>query len=922
MAEAVVSFAVKRLGDLLVSEAENLSEVEHQIYEIQHELKRVQCFLKEADKKQDGDERVRRCVTEIRKLAFKVEDVIETFAFEAATAPAGFNGILRKFALMLIELVTSHSVVTEINGIKAELSSLTACLQRDGITRGLEGEENSSLGNWKSERILYSRDVEDDYVGMEKVMENMISVLKRKDKGFEVVSVYGTGGQGKTTIARKLYNHPEFKDYCKVWICITQQFDRERVLQNVLQQLLPRGMERSVTWMDNAKLVQELHKVLTEKNCLIVIDDIPTIDYWRSLEHGFPIGKAASASKILLTTRDVKMAETGYFCKIPILTEEEGWQLLSGKAGINHLPDKRLASGMENAGRNMVNICKGLPLAISVLGGSLEGKSLSEWETICKDISIGEGQTHDDEINAVTQVLALSYDNLPLHLRHCFLCFANYKEDEEIDTEELYMIWMAEGLVSVEDKTPGEMMMDVAERYLAELAHRCLVHVEASKTDGASWSKYRKCRVHDLIRGFCLSKVREEEFLNVFHLQGKFDSESTTSIVRRLCIRSYEHGDESMLKSYDQPVISHIRSLLIWKVPFSTIIRWPEEILSLQKFKLLRVLTASRYKFSNHDIRSITELVYLKYLCLLDCRLEEELPSSIGNLRNLEALDLRVRDPIRIPNVLWMLKQLKHLYLPAVTQFGKVEKLRLDGLNELELLYNYDSRYCEALDVIRLPKLKAFRGDILLEDNLKEQNMINLIKSRELRYCYLNISGGRTRYSEGVASCLVSLLECSFIDALTLNAKICKFPEEYDYTRISGRFTTISLMYCKMEEDPMVLLEKLPNLHILHLYDAYIGAEMVCTATGFPKLKELNLSSLSGLRRWRVDEGALQNLTSIWLYECPELEMLPEGLKHLSALESLYMAGMPSSFKDKVKRKDGTEGEDFYKVCHVHRVTV
>lgn len=581
---------------------------------------------------------------------------------------------------------------------------------------------------------------------------------------------------------------------------------------------------------------------------------------------------------------------------------------------------------MENAGRNMVNICKGLPLAISVLGGILKGKSLSEWETVYEDISSdfakGDGQTHDDDYYMVTQVLALSYDNLPLRLRHCFLCFANYKEDEEIETEELYMIWMAEGLISVEDKAPGEMMMDVAERYLTELAHRSLVQVEVSKTDGASWSKYRKCRVHDIIRDFCLSKVREEEFLNVVHLQGKYENESTTSIVRRLCIRSYEHGDESMLKSYDQHVSSHIRSLLIWKVPFSTIIRWPDEILSLQKFKLLRVFTASRYKFSNHNIRSITELVYLKYLCLLDCRLEEELPSSISNLRILETLDLRVRDRIKIPNVLWKLKQLKQLYLPTSHEH-LVEKLRLDGLNELELLHNYDSRYCEALDVIRLPKLKAFRGDILLEDNLKEQNVIKFIKSRELRYSNLFISGGRTRCSEGVASCLVSLLECCFIDALTLNAKICRFPEDYDYTRISsGRFTKISLMYCRMEEDPMVLLEKLPNLHILYLYDAYIGAEMVCTALGFPRLEKLNLSSLRGLRKWRVDEGALQSLASIWLFECPELEMLPEGLKYLSALESLYMAGMPSTFKDKVKRKDGTQGEDFYKVRHVHRVTV
>ncbi|KAK1376886.1 hypothetical protein POM88_033079 [Heracleum sosnowskyi] len=92
MAEAVVYFAVERVGDLLVSEAENLSEVYDQIYEIQHELKRIQCFLKEADKKQYRDKRVRRWVTEIRRLAFRVEDVIETFALEVATEPAGFNG--------------------------------------------------------------------------------------------------------------------------------------------------------------------------------------------------------------------------------------------------------------------------------------------------------------------------------------------------------------------------------------------------------------------------------------------------------------------------------------------------------------------------------------------------------------------------------------------------------------------------------------------------------------------------------------------------------------------------------------------------------------------------------------------------------------------------------------------------------------
>lgn len=92
----------------------------------------------------------------------------------------------------------------------------------------------------------------------------------------------------------------------------------------------------------------------------------------------------------------------------------------------------------------------------------------------------------------MTQVLGLSYDTLP-RLAHCFLCFANYKEGKEIGTEELYMFWIAEGLISVEDRAAGESMLDVAERYLDELAHRSLVQVETHEVKGASWSKYRTC---------------------------------------------------------------------------------------------------------------------------------------------------------------------------------------------------------------------------------------------------------------------------------------------------------------------------------------------------------------------------------------------------------------------------------------------
>ncbi|KAL8116277.1 hypothetical protein AgCh_022686 [Apium graveolens] len=527
--------------------------------------------------------------------------------------------------------------------------------------------------------------------------------------------------------------------------------------------------------------------------------------------------------------------------------------------------------------RNLVKRCEGLPLAISSLGGLLRGKLLTEWETIYNFVSLffanGEGLINDGTCYTVTQILGLSYDSLPPRLAHCFLCFANYKENEEIGTEELYMFWIAEGLISVEDRAAGEMMVDVAEHYLDELAQR-------------------------------------RKIINIVHLPWKPDYEFKARIVRRLCMRLDDDWDESMLKPYDHHVISHIRSLLVFNATFDTVRVWPDKILSLEKFKLLRVLTVSRYKLTRQDMRSISELFYLKCLCLRYC-IFEELPSSIGNLRYLQTLDLRSRYPITVPNVLWKLKQLKHLYLPRYFKVGVIEELRFEGLDELEMIYNYDSDFCNSQDLIQLSKLKVFAGKIKVEDNLAE-NLIDFINSRELRHSSLEIEG------EAGGLCLASFLECCFIDLLKVSTRICLSPEKYDLTRFSGRLIELRLEYCRIEEDLMGLLEKLPNLRLLYLCeDAFLGAEMVCTATGFPQLRKLGLQNLHGLKKWRMDEGAMPNLCSLEVDHCRNLEMFPRELRYLTALKSLYIAAMPATFENRIKVTDGAEGEDFYKVRHI-----
>ncbi|GMP37671.1 hypothetical protein CsSME_00009255 [Camellia sinensis var. sinensis] len=80
-----ISFVVEKLGNMLIQEAKLLRGVKGQVHEMQTELKRMQCFLKDAIVRQEGgDEMVHNWVVEIREAAYDAEDVVDTYIIKVA----------------------------------------------------------------------------------------------------------------------------------------------------------------------------------------------------------------------------------------------------------------------------------------------------------------------------------------------------------------------------------------------------------------------------------------------------------------------------------------------------------------------------------------------------------------------------------------------------------------------------------------------------------------------------------------------------------------------------------------------------------------------------------------------------------------------------------------------------------------------
>lgn len=511
----------------------------------------------------------------------------------------------------------------------------------------------------------------------------------------------------------------------------------------------------------------------------------------------------------------------------------------------------------------------------------------------------------------------------------------------------LYLKWIAEGMISTEDQGKGETLMDVAERYLGELAERSMVQIELY--DESTWKLNRRiktCHLHDLMHDLCSSKRMEDEFYSVMTIKshGNQHASSSTNVVgdgkaRRLTIYfDHDQDDENVtLKPILGSIDCHIRSLLLrynihkqkhWTISSRTS-RHIEYSSSLEKFTLLRVLELERINFPNGKLPRgvIKRLVHLRYLRLEFCNLKE-LSSSICDLRYLQILNLKriYNSPVIIPHVLWKMEQLTHLLLPVHIGIKREKKLRLDGLRKLEILTSISTSVCNVKDVAKLSNLRHIELEIngRFEDVVWFENYLNMAitTSHHIRSVNLYCRNYDIHGEEGL-----SLLRLVFGCPIRLYWSLtkCKLPElSFDPQNCYlVNLTHIWISDSIFEGDLIKILKKLPNLQSLALCKIFLPKkQMECSAADFPQLKVLKLQGLSNLEVWRMDQGAMPNLSRLVIRACGMLRMLPDQLRYLTTLRSLCIQDMPEEFGARVRVVNGVEGADFDKVRHVLSVII
>ncbi|XP_074581008.1 putative disease resistance RPP13-like protein 1 [Curcuma longa] len=254
---------------------------------------------------------------------------------------------------------------------------------------------------------------------------------------FSVLSIVGPGGIGKTVLAQLAFHNKVVERHFDImaWVCVSTQFDLKKLTIKIIESA---SMERPYD-LHNIISLGELRKILTAgmkgKRFLIVLDDVweESTTAWRYLLTPLNCGK--EGSKIVVTTRlegIARMLETKVTIKLDGLEEEEYLELLKDSAfGVertNKQPDR------EQMCCKIAQQLGGLPLAAVRISGFLKDRfERGKTSLVARD-------------GDLLSVLGQSYQQLPEHLKQCYISCALFPKNYCFEKNQLLRFWMALGL--------------------------------------------------------------------------------------------------------------------------------------------------------------------------------------------------------------------------------------------------------------------------------------------------------------------------------------------------------------------------------------------------------------------------------------------------------------------------------------------
>ncbi|XP_018506760.2 disease resistance protein RPV1 [Pyrus x bretschneideri] len=789
-------------------------------------------------------------------------------------------------------------------------------------------------------------------VGMDSQLDEMNLQLCLGTEDVRFVGIWGMGGIGKTTIAKAVYDKIacQFEAYCFLEN-VKEGFSRHGAI-HMQEELLSRILKERVpslgTLDKGSKMIRER---LAKKKVFLVLDDVDNIDQIEGL-----LGKQRSfgcGSRIIITTRDeqlLRLSRVDAIYRPKFLSDNEARDLFMQYAFRTNQP----TSDYNHLTCHAIEYAKGLPLALKVLGGFLDNKSVREWEDVLEKIRKIPHMGIQDVLRTSFYGLDDSEKDIFLDIA-CF--FKGMKKDRATNILEGCGFYPHSGLrvlinrslITISDYGTLEMH-DLLEEMGWEI-----VRQESIKEPGRRSRLWSYEDVHPVFTQNTATEAIESIVLDLSNKSEEvyLNAEAFVGMTRLRLLRIQYHnpsrrvfircpsrdfpshkqrlsGDFPSHKQHlsgDFKYLSHELRYLVWHgcplkslpsnfnpnnlvdldIQFSNIQQLWEGTKHLKSLKFIN-LNLSQYLERTPDL---TEAKNLEALYLENCKSLFEVHPSISSLQNLLVLSLRGCKKLRkFPSSIDM-RSLKSLNLSGCSKFEKFPEIS-NVMKEL-------SKLClDGTAIKELPSsIKNLTGLVTLnlKDCIELQSLPSSIYMRSLKS--LNLSGcSKFEKFPEILDVMKELSELhldgtaikelpssikNLTGLVTLNLKNCIELQSLPSSIYMRSLKSLNLSGCSKFEKFPEILDVMKELSELHL-DGTAIKELPSSIKNLTGLVTLNLKNCIELQSL-PSSIYMRFLKSLNLSGCSKFEKFPEISDVMKELSELHLDGtaikeLPSSIKN------------------------
>ncbi|XP_048546182.1 putative disease resistance protein RGA3 [Triticum urartu] len=889
-----------KAGDALVGELLRAWGLDKSHRKLERHLAAVQHILLDADVKSRTNPAVRRWMTDLKTAAYRADDVLDDFRYEALRRTAAQIRPYYTARKMLSYFTTTSPVIFRLSmsrKMKDALEMIDELVVEMNNFHFLQHADAPTIDQLQT----HSHVNESEVIGRQDEKEQVVKILLDHSKNSNddnsnvmVLPIVGMGGIGKTTLAQLVHNDQRVKHHFELvlWVCVSDKFVVEEIVRSVIEVATMKKCD--LTQME--ALQKKLGEVLGKKRYLLVLDDIWNEDRhkWNDMR-SLLCSQACSGSAITVTSRSDQVASimgTHPSHQISLLNDDQSWEIFHKNAFGREVKKQEEFISMA---KSIVLKCKGLPLAIKTIATLLRSKNHSQW------ISIVDSDVWKSDILAsgIVPALQLSYDHLSSEERICFSFCAIFPKDSLMDKDMLIQLWMANDFIASEAR--GREIFDV-------LVWRCfLQYVEIQNTQSFNYGIIHRsitCRMHDLMHDLAHSasgkdcSIMQEYSSSQEILKGSTNSSSLQQEVRHL---SLDYVCNYTMAAMKEILAPRPRTILV--------LRWTAIHLSMAKSNFMSLRALKTLSIKTH----MKNLKHLRYLDLSNSDISE-LPEATTKLYSLQALRLTGCKKLnKLPEGMRYMSSLRHIFLLGCDRLKHMPH-GIGQLNSLQTLTNYviDSDIGRGID--QLKDLNLGGGLSLTElrkvyttENAKQGN---ISAKHNLKLLSLDWSGPyNTSDGDEVDTNAEGILDAlrphKNLEALRLcDYTGAKFSSWMHDSTLLEHLSELYLRRCKNCKD-LPPLWQLPSLRYLSLEDLN-NLTSICVSNDdtdnvescispapfFPKLETMIVTGMPKLERWHrevageVADVLFPRLNKLDISWCPMLASMP---KMLPLLEDLLM---------------------------------